>query len=31
VFYSGYFLAMLALLLLTPALSLYLSKALRTP
>jgi len=31
VFYSGYFLAVLALLLLTPALSLYLSKALRGP
>ncbi len=31
VFYSGYFLAMLALLLLTPALSLYLSKVMRTP
>ena len=31
VFYSGYFLAMLAMLLLTPALSLYLSKMLRGP
>ena len=30
-FYTGYFLAMLAMLLLTPALSLYLSKALRGP
>jgi len=31
VFYTGYFLAMLAMLLLTPALSLYLSKLLRGP
>jgi len=31
VFYSGYFLAVLAMLLLTPALSLYLSKILRGP
>jgi putative ABC transport system permease protein len=31
VFYTGYFLAMLAMLLLTPALSLFLSKALRGP
>jgi putative ABC transport system permease protein len=31
VFYTGYFLAMLAMLLLTPALSLYLSKLLRAP
>jgi putative ABC transport system permease protein len=31
VFYAGYFLAVIAMLLLTPALSLYLSKALRGP
>ena len=31
IFYTGYFLAMLSLLLLTPALSLYLSKLLRWP